>query len=221
MHGPRSQATTRSTAATTVTSSSSSSTLAALNVNFKFAPFSHPESGTRTRDQRSESDLEVLLASLLSDALRPAIILSRYPKSQIDINVQVLSDMVPIHTPHQRSSHLERILALNCLSAAITCASVALVNAGIECFDITTSAVVSADADNHLITDPRGQSPSPSLTMVVAYMAERSQLNLVWMEETGQGRESEVGDTVEDRLLESAIKAASETRLVVDHSLTQ
>ena len=220
MHGPRSQATTRSTAAAPVTSSTSS-TLATLSVNFKFAPFAHPETSTRTRDQRSESDLEVLLASLLSDALRPAIILSRYPKSQIDINVQVLSDMVPTYTPHQRSSHLERILALNCLSAAITCASVALVNAGIECFDITTSAVVSADADHHLITDPRGQSPSPSLTMVIAYMSERSQLNFVWMEETGQGSKSDLGSTVEDQLLESAIKAASETRLVVDHALTQ
>lgn len=92
-----------------------------LHCDFKFSPFSC----TQRRGYMKDST-EKEYSQTLRQSLSPAIRLDLLPKSTIDVFVQVL----------------ESDGSAACLAAAITCASMALANAGVEMFDVVAGCAV-------------------------------------------------------------------------------
>lgn len=90
-----------------------------LYCDFKFATFSCDQRRAHLKDG-SEKEM----SQMMEQALSPAICLARYPKSTIEVFVTVI----------------ENDGTMSCLAGAITAASVALVNAGIEMVDIVTAS---------------------------------------------------------------------------------
>ncbi|KAI8994371.1 ribosomal protein S5 domain 2-type protein [Gaertneriomyces semiglobifer] len=103
-----------------------------INCDFKFAPFS---GGRRRGYQKDNQEKEYSL--FLEQALTPAVRLDRLPKSAVDIFVQVL----------------ENDGSTACLAAAITCASLALADAGIEMVDVV-AACSAGYLDTRVYLDP-------------------------------------------------------------------
>lgn len=84
-----------------------------LTCEFKFATFS-----CRVRRQYQQDNEERDYSCQLQDALEPAVRMDKFPKAQVNVYVTVLqNDGSP-------------------LAASLTCASVALANAGIEMYDL-------------------------------------------------------------------------------------
>ncbi|KAF0494332.1 ribosomal protein S5 domain 2-like protein [Gigaspora margarita] len=93
-----------------------------LNVEIKFAPFSCQKRRQPYRDAQEKD-----LSQLVIEALVPSIRLDLLPKSTIDIYITVL----------------ENDGTASCLAAAITCASVAVADAGIEMLDLVPASSAS------------------------------------------------------------------------------
>jgi len=91
----------------------------AICVEFKFATFS--ETCRRGHQQDGQ---ERDLSLLLQETLQPAILLHTFPKCQVDISITVLEN------------------GGSALSTAITAASIALVDAGVEMYDVVIGAAV-------------------------------------------------------------------------------
>jgi len=91
----------------------------AVCVEFKFATFSE-----KCRRGHQQDNQEKDLSLLLQEALQPAIISHTFPKCQVDISITVLEN------------------GGSALSSAITAASIALVDAGIEMYDVVIGASV-------------------------------------------------------------------------------
>lgn len=86
-----------------------------LECDFKFSPFAcEKRRGYRKDAQERE------FTTILQQCLAPAIRLELFPKSTIDVFVNVVQN--------------DGTMA--CLAAAVTCASMALADAGIEMFDL-------------------------------------------------------------------------------------
>ncbi|KAL2916641.1 3'-5'-exoribonuclease [Polyrhizophydium stewartii] len=99
-------------------SKNSSSNTGTLQCDFKYAPFS----GGKRRGY-AKDDQEKEFSLVLEQALTPAVRLEQYPKSTIQAFVLVL----------------ENDGSLASLAAAISCAALALANAGIEMNDLVTA----------------------------------------------------------------------------------
>ena len=107
-----------------------------LTCHMTFSPFSKPRRFTEIRDSLSSEYSNFIAESLVS-----AVCLDAYPKSQIDVYINVLEDNG------------------NTLSYAITAASVALADAGIEMVDlVTSSSLVFSDATVCLDPDAAEQA---------------------------------------------------------------
>lgn len=120
-----------------------------LTCNLSFAPFSRPQRFTDIRDSLSTE-----YSNFIADSLISAVCLETYPKSQIDVYINVLEDNG------------------NTLSYAIIAASVALANAGIEMVDLVTSASLVFN-DNTSCLDPDAFEQTHSSmygSMSVAYL---------------------------------------------------
>ncbi|KAJ1970876.1 3'-5'-exoribonuclease [Dimargaris xerosporica] len=103
---------------------------ARLDCGFKFATFACDK---RRQFQRDPEERE--LSQFLIQALTPAVRLGMYPKSTIDIYVTVIQSDGWWST----------------LAAAITCASAALVDAGIDLIDIVAASAVLVLSDENVV----------------------------------------------------------------------
>lgn len=101
-----------------------------LRCEFKLATFACP-----VRRGHLGDSMEREMGLQVQQALEPAVCLHKIPKSQVDIFVTVLEDDG------------------SALSAAITCASVAVANAGIEMYDVVIGCSVRQAGDD-LLVDP-------------------------------------------------------------------
>lgn len=102
--------------------------VANLNCEFRFAPFAcfmqRGSSGQQSQRRDNQSLDEKNLSSVVEEALKPSILLHKYPKSQIDLYLLCLeSDLDAKHA----------------LAASISAASMALANASIELYDMVAS----------------------------------------------------------------------------------
>lgn len=100
-----------------------------LNVNYSMASFS---TGERNRPGPSRRSKEI--SKVMTEALSPAIKLEKYPKTKIDVYVEVINANAGTRT------------------AAINAASVALADAGLEMNDLVTS-VAGGKIDGKLVLD--------------------------------------------------------------------
>ncbi|VDN15510.1 unnamed protein product [Dibothriocephalus latus] len=126
-----------------------------LTTSFKFAPFA-----SQIRKESGRDSEEKRLSQLLLSALEPSIALHTFPRGKYQISVLVLDDGgVP---SYQAPSA--------CLSAGITCASLALVHAGVQMYDM-----VVALTSNPLDTDSSPNAASFS----IAVMPQLGQITMV------------------------------------------
>jgi exosome complex component MTR3 len=96
----------------------------------------------------------------LRPALEAALQLTRFPKSVVDVCVLVLEQDGDITSP------------------AITCASLALADAGIEMFDLVAACTV-VKAESGIIVDPQGSEATGRARALTAIMPSRGEVTLL------------------------------------------
>ncbi|VDL64005.1 unnamed protein product [Hymenolepis diminuta] len=111
-----------------------------LYTSFNFAPFC-----SQIRREGGRDAEEKRLSQLLLTALEPSIVLDSFPRGKYIVAVTVLDDGTELGDQISNIS--------SCLSAGITCATLALVNSGVQMYDlaigldIDTSSLSSADCN--------------------------------------------------------------------------
>lgn len=132
-----------------------------LTCELKYAPFSSqarrsPVIGSEEKD----------LSNIIIQALEPSVIMEKFPKAQIDIYIMVLENDG------------------NVLAAAINCASVALVDAGIEMYDVVTACSL-VQGNNDMLLDPLSteeHSQQASGLVTVAFLPVLNQISVLNMD---------------------------------------
>ncbi|CAG8727755.1 12826_t:CDS:2, partial [Acaulospora morrowiae] len=120
-----------------------------LNCEIKFAPFSCPKRRQPYRDAQEKE-----LSQLIYEALAPSIRLDLLPKSTIDIYITIL----------------ENDGTASCLAAAVTCASVAVADAGIEMLDLVPACSVSYIDGRIYMDSDLIEEQHESGSLVLSYM---------------------------------------------------
>ncbi|KAJ3005738.1 hypothetical protein HKX48_000496 [Thoreauomyces humboldtii] len=162
-----------------------------LGCDFKFSPFS----GGRRRGYMKDAE-EREYSQVLEQALSPAVRLDLIPKSTVDILVNVL----------------ETDGSAACLAAAITCASLALADAGIEMTD-TVAACAAGYFDSAVCLDPTGEEEGYQRgSLVLSYMPSLNEVTHVI-----QSGETTSATTV--KALELCVDACSQIHTVMQKSL--
>ncbi|KAG0644780.1 3' exoribonuclease family, domain 1-domain-containing protein [Tuber brumale] len=118
-------------------SSTTFSPNARLTAELKFSPFSTP--GRRRGYIRDGMERD--LSAQLSIALGKSVAVGKYPKSAIDVFVSVLDCEGGLGDRGDERGGGVEVGLMSVLAAAISCASAAIADAGIECFDIVAGGV--------------------------------------------------------------------------------
>jgi len=108
---------------------------------------------------QNDTQNEMELGNIMKQALEPSILMDKLPKCQISIHAVVLE-----------GDGAE-------LSAAITCASLALVDAGVEMIDMVSASSAAMLSDNNVVLDPNAQETAKEV--MVAFMPARGQVTHV------------------------------------------
>jgi ribonuclease PH len=95
-----------------------------LNCEFRFASFSCFMQRKGTLSQKDQSLDEKNFSCIIEEALKPSILLHKYPKSQIDLYILCIQNDID---------------SKNILCASIIAASMAMANASIELYDLVAS----------------------------------------------------------------------------------
>ncbi|XP_022083413.1 exosome complex component MTR3-like [Acanthaster planci] len=102
-----------------------------LRCEFKYATFS-----CLGRRQHQTDSEEKQMGLVVAQALQPAVCLHKFPKSQLDVFVTVLQNDGSV------------------LAAALTCASVAVADAGIEMYDVVIGCSLRQAGETTSLLDP-------------------------------------------------------------------
>ncbi|XP_068595799.1 exosome complex component MTR3 [Brachionichthys hirsutus] len=110
-----------------------------LTTDMRFAPFSCPERGSWIQGLQDRDH-----SLMLHESLQPAVCLRRYPRAQIEVSVMVLENSGSV------------------LAHAVTCASLALADAGIEMYDLVLGCSMLQNGRSYVVdplyTEERGCS---------------------------------------------------------------
>lgn len=169
----------------------------------------------------------------LQNALVKSIKTSAYPKSGIDVFITVLDCEGGLDGDDDGNVEVG---LMGVLAGAITCASVAVADAGIECVDLVSGGVAA------LVKRPRGKgdemdvdesvapmvvldpSPEDGYTIlsaaVVGYMAGRDEVTLLWTK-GAVGISDGEGEDEFDLLINGAIMTATAVRLVLNEAVKE
>ncbi|KAM9375485.1 exosome complex component MTR3 [Pholidichthys leucotaenia] len=101
-----------------------------LTTDMRFAPFSCVERGSWIQGSQDKD-----FSLMLHESLQPAVCLHKYPRSQIEVNVMILENSGSV------------------LAHAVTCASLALADAGIEMYDLVLGCSIRQDGTSYMV-DP-------------------------------------------------------------------
>lgn len=107
-----------------------------LTTDMRLAPFSCPVRGSWIQGTQDKD-----LSLMLYESLLPAVCLHKYPRSQIKVSVMVLESSGSV------------------LAHAITCASLALADAGIEMYDLVLGCSLRQDGGSYVV-DPTSEEES-------------------------------------------------------------
>jgi len=144
-----------------------------LNCFFKLATFA--ETGQRRKyvADKEEKELSILTAQALEVSLR----LETFPKAEIDVFILVLE------------------AAGGMVGAAITAASLALADAGVEMYDLVASCSVSV-VDSHILLDPSSdEEKSAQADIMVAMMPSANEITQ--MVQTGEMHHAKAPEAIE------------------------
>ena len=131
-----------------------------LQCEVTFAPFAHQKQNNRPKKNHISQLRQQVheYSAYMREALQTSICLDKFPKSTIDVYALVLEDDGSV------------------LSAAITCASLALADAGIEMYDLV-SACSASQLEDHIVVDPVSlEYKFATGGVVCAYMASLHEL---------------------------------------------
>ncbi|TPX62625.1 hypothetical protein PhCBS80983_g00245 [Powellomyces hirtus] len=167
------------------------STRGTLGCDFKFSPFS----GGRRRGYMKDSQ-EREYSLVLEQALSPAVRLDLMPKSTIDVFVQIL----------------ESDGSAACLAAAITCASLALADAGIEMVDAVAACAAGYFGSTICLDPTEEEEGYEGGSLVLSYMPSLNEVTHVI-----QSGETSTATTV--KALELCVDACSQIHTVMQQSL--
>lgn len=174
-----------------------------------------------------ERDLSVQLQNALVKSIKTAA----YPKSGIDIFITVLDCEGGLDGDDDDGVEVG---LMNVLAGAITCASAAVADAGIECVDLVSGGVAAlvrrapagGDAmDVDLPAPVVVLDPSPAdggqvvSAAVVGYMAGRDEVTLLWTK--GAVETADQGGDELDLLMDGAITTATAVRLVLNEAVKE
>lgn len=176
---------------------------ASLAVETKFLPFlTQPNevifnaAADRPGARSGLSGIEHRMSLFLETAFLPAVLLAKYPKSAIDIFVNVLQ------------FDAASTSVLNLLAWAVNCTTMALVDAGVEIRDMVTAGHVSLNlAEGDVVVDGAGGSNLGS-ECVASYMPMQQETVAFWLEDDGLG----VADEKLQKLLAGCEAMANEVR---------
>ncbi|ELR23015.1 3' exoribonuclease family, domain 1 domain containing protein [Acanthamoeba castellanii str. Neff] len=144
-----------------------------LNCFFKLATFA--ENGERRKyvSDKEEKELSMLMVQALEVSLR----LETFPKSELDVFVLVLEESGGM------------------VGAAITAASLALADAGIEMYDLVASCSVGV-VDSHILLDPSiAEEKAAQSNLMVAIMPSANEITQ--MLQTGEIEHTKAPEAIE------------------------
>ncbi|DBA01606.1 TPA: hypothetical protein N0F65_011362 [Lagenidium giganteum] len=144
-----------------------------LVCDFKYAPFADAQ-GRRERGQDAD---ELELSSILTQALSPAVMLHKLPKCVVSIYVVVLENDGGE------------------LAAALTAASLALMDAAVEMYDMVTAATAGI-VQGCVVLDPcHEEAIRGDGHVTLAYMPQRSQVT--YMLQSGKIEHTDLQEAVD------------------------
>ncbi|KAI9179681.1 3'-5'-exoribonuclease [Blastocladiella emersonii ATCC 22665] len=142
-----------------------------LAVEFRLATFAQPKRRGFVKDV-----VEKEYSRVVAEALSPAVRLDSFPKASVDVHVTVLQD--------------DGTLAA--VAAAITAASLALADAGIELFDLVSGAAAAFADDNTILMDPAADEEKLARgSLLLAFMSNVSQVSQLIQSGNVQGETAE------------------------------
>ncbi|KAK9720288.1 3'-5'-exoribonuclease [Basidiobolus ranarum] len=162
-----------------------------LNCEFKFTPFSCVKRRGHLRDAQERE-----LSQIITQALAPSVRLELFPKSVVDIYISVLeSDGIG-----------------STVAAAITCASVALADAGIEMLDLVAASSGGFFQSQVMLDCTAIEEEQQQGSLILSYMPSLNEVTHIVL-----GGETEV--TVSNQAIEQCIDTCTKIYSVMNHSL--
>lgn len=152
---------------------------ASFSVDCKFLPhipqlneqlFNESDTTTNRNGRTGLTSTEQRVSSYIETALLPSILLSKYPKSTIDIHITIIENKLPL---------------LNLINWIINGSSLALVDSGIELRDVVTSGHVRLDKTTKEISvDPSEPAlASDSIDCLTSFMnLKNDEIVGLWVE---------------------------------------
>lgn len=123
----------------------------------RLAPFSCPVRGSWIQGTQDRD-----LSLMLYESLQPAVCLQKYPRSQVEVSVMVLENSGSV------------------LAHAVTCASLALADAGIEMYDLVLGCSLRQDGDSYVVDPTLSEETSCSSGgggLTVAFLPSLNQIS--------------------------------------------
>lgn len=150
--------------------------------------------------------IEQKIASYVENSLLPSILLTKYPKSTIDLHVSIIDN---------KSCNSSNSSLLNLINWIINCSSLALVDSGIEIMDIVTSGQIRYNLKNEaIIMDPlyddlTVKDDEGSIDCLVSFMIlKNDEIVGLWIE----GEQSDISELLVEKLVDSCNGMAREIR---------
>ncbi|CAI5742191.1 unnamed protein product [Hyaloperonospora brassicae] len=144
-----------------------------LVCDVKYAPFADEW----TRRERGQDPDEMELSAIMEEALAPAVMLHKLPKCIVSVFVTVLENDGGV------------------LTAAINCASLALVDAAVEMYDVVTAASVGI-VNGFVVLDPnRDEEQRGDGRLALAYMP--SMERVTYMLQAGKIQHAQLQEAVD------------------------
>lgn len=190
---------------------------ASFSVECKFLPYIeqpynqifNSNEGDNNKNNNGRSGLtnvEQKISTYVETALLSSIILEKYPKSTIDIFINIIS------------FNSSKNSLLNLINWVINSSSVALVDAGIEVKDMVTSGQVNLnESTKEVIFDPEiSGSQSEGTECIASFMnMKNNEIVAIWIE----GQQSEVNEEKLTKLIDGCNEMSKQIRLNINSYL--
>ncbi|GMH83491.1 hypothetical protein TrST_g455 [Triparma strigata] len=132
-----------------------------LSISLKFAPFTNPSIPPNQSTSSRMTPSESLLAASVRSALLPSLLLANLKTSMMSVHLEVLQDNGLV------------------FEAAVTCASLALADAGVEMMDMVSCCTVSLHGSDVMVMDPStSESDGEDGRVTIALMASTGNVNM-------------------------------------------
>ncbi|KAF3790193.1 Exosome complex component RRP41-like [Nymphaea thermarum] len=158
-----------------------------LNCSVSFMTFS-----TQIRGQGSD-DKE--MSSMLHKALEGAIMLETFPKTTVDVFALVMELVAAISTIMMSSSATKRVQFQGDLPVIISCASLALADAGIMMLDLVISTSVSCHGKDLVIDPTLEEERCQDGGFMISFMPSRNEVTQLTI--TGEWSTAKVAEAME------------------------